>query len=63
MINQPNFVLCFLLFFAVLSTDQKVNLVPPKYDQSNKIFDLQSHYKTTAAFLVNKLFYITTILI
>ena len=35
------FVFCF--FFAVLSSDQKINLVPPKYDLSNKIFDLQSH--------------------
>ena len=53
----------FFFFFAVLPADQKINLFSPKYDLINNIFDLRSHYKTTAAFLVNTLFYITTSLI
>ena len=57
------FFLCFFFFFAVLPADQKINLLSPKYDLINNIFDLRSHYKTTAAFLVNTLFYITTSLI
>ena len=35
----------------------KLNQMPYKQDLTNNIFDHQSHYKTTAAFLVNKLFF------
>ena len=34
-----------------------VNQMCYKQDLSNNIFDSQLHFKTTAAFIVNKLFY------